>query len=48
MEQHRDFAKTREEEGDQATAVVVELHMDQHLNIVRSIAFVLLVDTPIE
>ena len=33
---------------DQTTAVAVKLHTDQHLNIVKNIAFVLLTDTLVE
>ena len=37
----RYLVKTRQDEGVQATAVAVEPHMDQHLNNVKNIAFVL-------
>ena len=47
MEQRQYFVKTRQE-GDQVTAVAVEPHTDQYLNIVKNIAFVLLADTLIE
>ena len=33
---------------NQATVVAVEPHTDQHLNIVKNIAFVLLADTLVE
>ena len=37
----RYLVKTRQDEGVQVTAVAVEPYMDQHLNNVKNIVFVL-------